>query len=150
MYCTLLVFPKGRFCDPMKSLIFYLMNNFNYFKAYATVLIPFLFFFSHFFLRFYLSIIHIVINLISIMTIFECIKKTCKSPKIINSTPNYSNAFINTQATKQKTYLREYLCTLNWIKQAMTMHSEYVIRGAMHNEIMLITKEYFMGILQML
>ena len=27
------------------------------------------------------------------------------------------------------------------------MHSKYEIRGAMHNEIMLITKEYFMDIL---
>jgi len=76
--------------------------------------------------------------------------KTCKSPKIISSAPNYSSVFINTQATKQKTYLREYLRTLNWIKQVMSMHSEYVIRGEMHNEIMLITKEYFMDILQML
>ena len=135
----------------MKSLIFYLMNNFNYFKAYAVVLIPFLFlFFFFFFLRFCLSIIHTVINLISVMTVFECIKKTCKSPKIISSAPNSSSVFINTQATKQKTYLREYSCTLNWIKRVMSMHSEYVIRGEMNNEIMLITKEYFMDILQML
>ena len=65
-------FCKEKFYNSMKSLSSYLMKNFNSFKAGATIL------------PFFLSIIHLVNYLISIMATFECIEMTCKSPNIVN------------------------------------------------------------------